>query len=71
MPEFARTTSCLTMCSMMFPGVLPAEPIPVGTNPQIFPDDELIAERSGLVRRTHACGKHSERVVVPAFFRFR
>ena len=39
-------------------------PIPVGTRPQLFLDDYLVAQRSGLEERPHAVTKHPEPVLV-------
>ncbi len=41
------------------------EPISLGTESQIFVDDELVAQKQAVVRRAHACEKLSEPVMVP------
>ena len=52
-------------------GVIPAaaistdQPPTIGTETQLFVDDVLLAAKSGVVRRTHACRKLPQPVLVP------
>ncbi len=60
-----KTTTCLVACSVLLGWAAAAEPVCIGTESKILVDDELIASRSGVVRRTHPCRKFDEPILLP------
>ncbi len=61
----SRSACCILAWSSVLSAAA-AEPVFVGVDPQILVDDQLIADCSGVVRRTHACRKLPKPVLVPA-----
>ncbi len=61
-PFALALVAMLCMCASAWSRA--AEPVPIDDTPQIFVDDELIAAKSDVVRRVHACQKLPKPVLV-------